>query len=161
MRRGGYASHVHARSIVGIVPTIFFYAPGTRAGLCSKEAKTTTSGASFSLRALLRTCGIQPQTFFPFGVLGAPLYGLLYFVPDWRRENNYLTAPWRLWGFCAVPVASSRGRARPMPPLASGFLLICVRTPHPTREAARQNDGGWKEGSHPSPHIFRVANPWC
>jgi hypothetical protein len=40
MRRGVYAFHVLAHSIVGTIPTIFFiYAPGTRAGLCAKEAK--------------------------------------------------------------------------------------------------------------------------
>jgi hypothetical protein len=46
------------------------------------------------------------------------------FVPNRRRENNYLTAPLRLWAFCVAPVASPRGRARPVPPLASDFLLI-------------------------------------
>ena len=54
-----------------------------------QRRETTTRGASSSLRALLRTCGIH-QTFFPFGVLCAPLYGIscsLRSEPPAEREQ--------------------------------------------------------------------------
>ena len=78
-------------------------------GAMRQRGETTTRGAfsSFSLRALLRACGIQPQTFFPFGVLCAPLYGLscsLRSEPPAEKTLPYgsvalvgLLSLWLLW----------------------------------------------------------------
>src|SRR3712207_4066473 len=97
MRYGGYAFHVQAHFIVETIPTIF-YAPRDSGGAMRQRGEIPPR-AALLLYGLLSACGIQPQTFFPFGVLCAPLYGLSCSLRSNRRREHSLTAPWRLWAF--------------------------------------------------------------
>jgi hypothetical protein len=93
---------------------------------------------------------------FPFGVLCAALRSrpVLRSEPA-ERENNYLTAPWRLWGFSLWLLWCLLG-ARLVPGFTSGVLLRgslrhftdMFELPTQRAMAARQNDRGTgKEGS--------------
>jgi hypothetical protein len=118
MRCGGYAVHVRSHFIVGTT-TIYFYAPGTRAGYAPKmRAATTSGGSAVYLRALLSACGIQPQTFFPFVVL--------------------LTAPQRLWGSSVGLLVASLlgGETTRAGARVTGFTDMCSNS-SPSAMAAR------------------------
>jgi hypothetical protein len=115
---------VLAHFTVGTIPTIS-YAPGTRAGLCAKDARSHHERRC-SLCGLLRAWGIQPEDLFPFGVLCAPLYGLLlFFVPN-RRNESPRALP-------AYPLRRSAAGAAALPAqfthtFLSGFRCYPART---------------------------------
>jgi hypothetical protein len=84
-----------------------------------QRAETTTRGAASSSLRAAEGLGHPTPDLFPFGVLCAPLYGLLlFFVPKTGGENTTL----RLRGACGAslfvaPVVSPRGE-RPVPRIA-------------------------------------------
>src|SRR5688572_14310210 len=78
--------------------------PRTRMGLGAKDVRDHHERRFFFSTGLVIAPVAANQAFFSFGVLCAPLYGLLLLLLlllfALTGKEHYLTAPpWRLWGF--------------------------------------------------------------
>ena len=140
MRCGGYAFHVYAHFIVGTIPPIF-YAPYSSGAMLQRGE--TPPRAALLLCGLLRTDQLSSPS--EYSAPRSTVSPVLRYEPAEREQLPYgsMALVGLLCGSCGVSSEARETRAASR----VGLLLICVRTPHPTREAARQNDiGAGKEG---------------